>query len=66
LDGIDLSIFPGSDIDFSVEQTHIYFLNASLASQVLFHTVGSKISSHAFDAHLDMLDLRLSHRHNND
>jgi hypothetical protein len=31
----------------------------------LFHTVGSKISRHTFDAHFNVLDLRLSHRHNN-
>jgi hypothetical protein len=32
---------------------------------VLFHTVGSKISGHAFDAHFNMLDLRFSHWHDN-
>jgi hypothetical protein len=39
-------------------------LNARLASEVLLHPVCSKVSSHAFDAHLNVLDLRLSHRHN--
>jgi hypothetical protein len=40
-------------------------LNARLAPEVLFHPVGSKSSSHAFDTHFNVLDLRLSHRHNN-
>jgi hypothetical protein len=30
----------------------------------LFHPVGSKVSRHAFDAHFDVLDLRLRHRPN--
>jgi hypothetical protein len=34
-------------------------LHARLALQVLLHTVGSKVSSHSFNAHLDMLYLRL-------
>jgi hypothetical protein len=34
-------------------------LNARLAPEVLFHPVGSKVSSHAFDAHFDLLDLGL-------
>jgi hypothetical protein len=34
-------------------------LNARLAPEVLLHPVGSKVSSHAFDAHLDVFDLRL-------
>jgi hypothetical protein len=29
---------------------------------VLFHPVGSKVSSHAFNAHFDVLDLRLRYR----
>src|SRR5207244_2910984 len=36
---------------------------ARLAPEVLLHPVCSKISSHAFDAHLDMFDLRLQLRH---
>jgi hypothetical protein len=39
-------------------------LNARLASEVLFHPVCSKVSSHPLDAHLDMFDLRLSRRYN--
>jgi hypothetical protein len=34
-------------------------LNARLAPEVLFHPVGSKVSSHAFNAHFNVLDLRL-------
>jgi len=40
-------------------------LNARLASEVLLHPVGSKVSSHAFDTHFNVLDLRLSHWANN-
>jgi len=35
-------------------------LNARLASEVLLHPVCSKVSSHAFDAHFNLFDLRLS------
>jgi hypothetical protein len=58
-----LPIFFGRDINLSVEQTHFNFLNARLASEVLFHPVGSKVSSHALDAHVDVGDLRLGQRH---
>jgi hypothetical protein len=37
-------------------------LHARLALQVLLNTVGSKISSHAFDTHLYMFYLRLRNR----
>jgi hypothetical protein len=57
-------IFFGSYVDFSIQQTNIYFLNARLAPEVLFHPVGSKISSHAFDAHFNVFDLRLRRRQN--
>jgi hypothetical protein len=38
-------------------------LNASLAPEVLLHPVCSKVSSHAFDAHFNVLDLRLQWLH---
>jgi hypothetical protein len=37
-------------------------LNARLASEVLFHPVGSKVSSHALNAHIHVRDLRLDKR----
>jgi hypothetical protein len=40
-------------------------LNASLAPEVLFHPVGSKVSCHAFNAHFNVLDLRLGDWHDN-
>src|SRR2546430_10095702 len=40
-------------------QGYIDALNARLASEVLLHPVSSKVSSHAFDAHFDVLDLSL-------
>jgi hypothetical protein len=60
---INPRIFLGSDIYLSITQTYFYVLNASLASEVLFHPVCSKVSSHAFDAHFHVLDLRLRMRH---
>jgi len=41
-------------------------LNASLASEVLFHPVGSKISRHAFHAHFNVLNLRLRNHRQHD
>jgi hypothetical protein len=38
-------------------------LNARLAPEVLFHPVGSKVSSHAFNAHFNVLNFRLCRRH---
>jgi hypothetical protein len=63
---INLPIFLGSDIDFSINQAHIDVLNASLASEVLFHPVCSKVSCHAFDAHFDVLYLGFQPRHHED
>src|SRR5262245_19834467 len=60
--GVDLPILFWSDLNFSINQADFYALNARLASEVLLHPVCSKVSSHAFDAHLDMLDLRLRYR----
>jgi hypothetical protein len=41
-----------TDINFSTQQANFHFLNARLAPEVLFHPVGSKVSSHAFDGTL--------------
>jgi hypothetical protein len=37
-------------------------LNARLASEVLFHPVGSKVSSHALNAHIHVGNLCLGQR----
>ena len=57
-----MSIFFGRDINFSIDQTDFNFLNARLASEVLFHPVGSKVSSHALNAHIHVRDLCLGQR----
>ena len=57
-----MPILFGRDIDFSINQTDFNFLNARLASEVLFHPVGSKVSSHAFNAHIHVRDLCLDKR----
>jgi hypothetical protein len=64
LSGVNLPILFGRDFNFSINQADFDVLNARLASEVLFHPVCSKVSGHAFDAHLDMFDLRLSRWHN--
>jgi hypothetical protein len=58
----DLPIFFGRNINFSIQQTDFDLLNARLAPEVLFHPVCSKVSSHAFNAHFDVLDLRLANQ----
>ena len=59
-----MPILFGGDINFAIQQTNFYRLNARLAPEVLFHPVCSKVSRHAFDAHFDVFDLRLGHRPN--
>src|SRR5215472_3169539 len=61
---INSAVVLGDDLNFSVDQADIDTLNARLASEVLLHPVSSKISSHSFDAHFDVLDLRARDRHN--
>src|SRR5205807_610423 len=56
---INLPVLFGRDINFSINETDLNFLNARLAPEVLFHPVGSKVSSHAFNAHIDVCDLWL-------
>ena len=55
-----MPIFFRGDINFPIYEAYFYLLNARLAPEVLFHPVGSKVSSHTFDAHFNMFDLRLS------
>ena len=59
------AVFLGRDVDFPIEQANFHVLNARLASEVLFHPVGSKVSGHALDAHFDVLDLGLRCRQEN-
>jgi hypothetical protein len=54
-----LAIFLWSYFHRSVPEADFRFLHARLALQVLLNTVGSKVSSHPFDAHLDVFYLRL-------
>src|SRR5262249_9081465 len=44
-------------------QADFHGLNARLASEVLFHPVCSKVSGHAFDAHINVLNLSIGQRH---
>jgi hypothetical protein len=55
---INLAIILWRDLDLAIQQADFNFLDASLAPEVLFHPVSSKISGHAFHAHFDMPDLR--------
>ena len=60
---INSPVIFGDDLNFSIDQGYIDALNARLASEVLLHPVSSKVSSHAFDAHFDVLDLSLRSWH---
>lgn len=57
---INSRIFFRSYFDFAIDQTDFDALNARLASEVLLHPVCSKISSHPFDAHFDVLERALA------
>jgi hypothetical protein len=59
---IDVPVFFRHDLHNSIAEADFNSLDARLASEVLLHPVGSKISSHSFHAHLNVLNLRKRRR----
>jgi len=56
LSGIDLAVFLGRHIDFSIDQANIHFLERQTGVRGVASPRRLKVSSHAFDAHFDVLD----------